>query len=538
MLIFALTLSAVFAYLASSVESHDVPNTTIVLDYGSFIGTVNETSGIVNYRGIRYADPPVGILRWRAPVSPPTVYAGVVNASEYSPTCIPTKLSTTTIPDTMSEDCLFGNVYVPVGTNATSNLPVLVYFHGGGYQAGSARSAPPEWIMGSAKAPFIFVTFQYRLGQFGFLGGSAVSNDGVGNAGLLDQRAALRWVQRYILYFGGDKSRVSIWGQSAGAGSTMFHLIANGGDNEGLFAQAMGDSAALGSMPLYDAPILNDLFNRFATLVGCDVLSPYVDVMPCLRAANSSTLAAAGNLSLQNYQSILFPFQPSIDGIFIQEAPVQAFRNGRFAKVPVFFGSNTNEGANWASGLPDPIANTRRAGSTQYSVYNFLRGQYANLTAPSFMQAVEQYPLAQYNDSFDLQGQQMYGEMRFICTAGLIAGSVQAAGLDAYQYHYDNPHLGSFHHYELQAMFATEATDFPQDASDMSLFESMRQYWTSFALEGKPSADDAPEWTTAKNEYGGPRMLLNPTDIGMEDVAEDLSTRCDFWHDINGQLST
>ncbi len=172
------------------------------------------------------------------------------------------------------------------------------------------------------------------------------------------------------------------------------------------------------------------------------------------------------------------------------------------------------------------------------------------------MQAVEQYPLAQYNDSFDLQGQQMYGEMRFICTAGLIAGSVQAAGLDAYQYHYDNPHLGSFHHYELQAMFATEATDFPQDANDMALFETMRQYWTSFALEGKPSADDAPDWTvrvdlrltlceltrllsqTAKCENGGPRMLLNPSNVGMEDIGDDLTTRCDFWHDINEQLST
>ncbi|KAF8919842.1 Alpha/Beta hydrolase protein [Mucidula mucida] len=483
MLVFALTLSVAFAYLTARVEGL---NTTVVLDYGSFIGQVNETSGLVNYRGIRYADPPVGVLRWRAPVSPPTVDVGVVNASEYSPTCIRTKLSTSTIPDTMSEDCLFGN------------------------------------------APFIFVTFQYRLGQFGFLGGSAVSNDGVGNAGLLDQRAALRWVQRYIPYFGGDKSRVTIWGQSAGAGSTMFHLIANGGDNEGLFSQAMGDSARLAPCQFGDCSFRS----------GCDVLSPYVDVMPCLRAANSSTLAAAGNLSVQNYQSILFPFQPSIDGIFIQEAPVRAFRNGRFAKVPVFFGSNTNEGADWSSGLPDPIANTRRAGASQYSVYNFLRGQYANLTAPSFMQAVEQYPLAQYNDSFDLQGQQMYGEMRFICTAGLIAGSVQAAGLDAYQYHYDNPHLGSFHHYELQAMFATEATDFPQDANDMALFETMRQYWTSFALEGKPSADDAPDWTTAKCENGGPRMLLNPSNVGMEDIGDDLTTRCDFWHDINEQLST
>lgn len=89
----------------------------------------------------------------------------------------------------------------------------------------------------------------------------------------------------------------------------------------------------------------------------------------------------------------------------------------------------------------------------------------------------------------------MYGEMRFICTAGLITGSAAAAGVDAYQYHYDNPRLGSFHHDELQAMFSTEQVDTEEE--DDVMFEKMRQYWTSFATKGKPSTDDGPEWTVS-----------------------------------------
>lgn len=199
-------------------------NATVALDYGTFFGAVNETSGIVSYLGVRFADAPIGDLRWRAPVSPPTTHLGEVDATDYGPTCISTSQSLTVNFTTTSEDCLFGNVYVPIDADLSAPLPVLVYWHGGGYRGGNSHSYTPEWLMHSSTNPFVFVTFEYRLGQFGFLGGSLLAADGVINAGLLDQRAALRWVQRYIGHFGGDSSRVSIWGQSAGAGSTMFQV--------------------------------------------------------------------------------------------------------------------------------------------------------------------------------------------------------------------------------------------------------------------------------------------------------------------------
>ncbi|KAF8895158.1 Alpha/Beta hydrolase protein [Infundibulicybe gibba] len=419
---------------------------------GTFTGQENTTSGIISFRGVRFADAPVGDLRWRAPVSPPSVHLGDVDATKFANICIPTTQKT---PNSKrSEDCLFGNVNIPIGTKETDKLPVMVWFHGGGFQAGSTHDAPPEFLMGSSAEPLIFVSFEYRLGQFGFLGGTHVAGDGALNAGLLDQRAALRWVQRYIPQFGGDPSRVTIWGQSAGAGLIMFQLIGNGGDNEGLFRAAMGDSPPLSFPPLFDSTYDEGIFEQFATLAGCSI-GP--DVMPCLRAASSAALISAGSSTIDARTDTLFVFSPIIDGTFVKEHPVEAFRNGHFARVPVFFGSNTNEGAHWSSTIPDGAANTSMPNATEQTVFNFIKGQYPSFTTESFNEAVSKhYPLEAFNGSFSLQGQQMYGETRYICTAGLIVGAARAQGVEAFQYHYDNPDLGSNHAAELAAFYTPE----------------------------------------------------------------------------------
>ncbi|KAK0194391.1 alpha/beta-hydrolase, partial [Armillaria mellea] len=522
---------------------------------GTFNGAINETSGIVSYLGVRFADAPIGDLRWRAPVSPPTTHLGEVNATSYGPTCISTSQSSTVNFKKTSEDCLFGNVYVPIDTDPSTPLPVLVFWHGGGYQSGNSHEYTPEWLMQSSTNPFIFVTFEYRLGQFGFLGKGCDKNlalpcwlmkanqvalclqaDGVINAGLLDQRAALRWIQRYIGQFGGDSSRVTIWGQSAGAGSTMFQVMANGGDNEGLFHAAMGDSPSMNYMPLYSDNYPEELFSRFASLAGCGGLGS--NTLSCLRAANSSVLTIAGNATIDERTSTLYPFAPIVDGTFIREGPVEAFTNGRFAQVPIFYGTNTNEGANWSAELPDPAANTSTPGATDRTTFNFIRGQYGNFTSESFDKALDLYPIKDYNNSVMLQEQQMYGEMRYICTAKLIAESAADAGLVSYLYHYDNPHLGDDHHYELQALFSAEEPDLTPDSNDEALFENMREYWTSFATSGIPRAKLAPRWQMTSLRDANRRMLLQPGSIHLEDVTEGLDERCEFWHSIYTELRT
>ncbi|KAJ7174636.1 Alpha/Beta hydrolase protein, partial [Mycena filopes] len=401
--ILCLLLSTVAAANAAALS-------TVTLDYGTFTGLTNTTSGIISFQGVRFADPPIGDLRWRAPVSPPSTHLGNVNATALGFACIATTQSNSGA--TTNEDCLFGNIYVPIATEATSKLPVLVYFHGGGFETGRSGDAPPENILGGSAESLIFITFDYRLGQFGFLAGTPVHQAGQLNAGLLDQRAALEWVQTYVELFGGDPSRVTIWGQSAGAGSTMYHLMAEGGENRGLFHRVMGDSPPAIYLPKYNDAFVEDLFVQFAGLAGCGASGNGPATMACLRAASTKTLATAGKNTLANRTSALYPIGPVVDGFFLRERPIEAFRNRRFVHVPVFFGSNTNEGAHWSLTLPNPAANTSEPDATETTVYNFIAGQFPGFTQSSFKTAVKLYPLATYNGSFSLQGQQMYGEMR------------------------------------------------------------------------------------------------------------------------------
>ncbi|CAA7269132.1 unnamed protein product [Cyclocybe aegerita] len=442
--------------------------TTISLDYGTFVGFRNDTNGITYFQGIRYADPPIGELRWRAPVSPPTSPLGTVNATEFAVACIRTVQ--VTVAAGTSEDCLFGNVYVPPNTSTDDRLPVLVWFHGGGYQTGNTRTAPPNFIMNSSAKPFVFASFEYRLGQFGFLGGSQIKEDGDLNAGFLDQLAALRWVQRYIHNFGGDSKQVTIWGQSAGAGSTMFHLLANNGNNEGLFRAAIGDSPPLTFVPAYNETYVEGVFTQFASFTDCANQGP--STLQCLRSTNitSNMLARAGNGTITARPSTLYVFAPILDYTTIPIRPVEGFSSSpspanhnttKFSRVPVLFGSNTNDGANWSSTrIRDPAANTSAPGADEQTLFRFLQGQYASLREETVQEAIavdgNLYPLGNY-DSLTSQAQQMYGEMRFICTAGMIVGAMREAGIvDAYQYHYDNPNLGSDHHDELTASFKRE----------------------------------------------------------------------------------
>ncbi|KAK0470485.1 Alpha/Beta hydrolase protein [Armillaria novae-zelandiae] len=515
-------LALCFAVLRASSS---VINTTVTLDYGTFTGLQDNDAGIIYFRGIAYADPPVNNLRWRVPVFPLSKHLGDVNATHFGNVCIET--ATSTIPNGASEDCLFINVNIPIGTDIADQLPVLIYFHGGGFQSGSSTGFPPNALFQSSAEPFIYASLQYRLGQFGFLGGSRLKANGALNAGLLDQRAALRWLRKYISNFGGDPERVTIWGESAGAGSTMFQVIANGGDREGLFVAAMGDSPSMSFTPAYDSEYVEGIFTAFAEKGGCDQVQ---DPIECLRKADVKDLVAAGNQVLATKPTTIYSFAPILDGSFISKRAVEAFQDGTFALIPLLYGSNTNEGAGWSSNIPAPWANTATLNATEDTVYFFLQGQYHTLTNESFVKALDLYPLADYDNSYDLQGQQMYGEMRYICTAVLINEAAEQFGLDAFQYRYDNPHLGSNHGADLSGLFPSPASS--ANADDLSLFEAMREYWTSFAAGDMPIAQEAPEWSGT----GNPRMLLHPGGLHLENIPDALSARCNFWHDLKEEI--
>lgn len=158
------------------------------------------------------------------------------------------------------------------------------------------------------------------------------------------------------------------------------------------------------------------------TYFKCSGCQDATTALSCLRSASSEALTSAGSQLLDARPSTLFVFAPILDGTVLPQRPVEAFQSGSFVRVPVLFGSNTNEGAHWSAELSDPNANTSMPNASETTVFNFLQGQYASAQKASFEKALELYPLEDYGGSFSLQGQQMYGEARYICTAGMIAG--------------------------------------------------------------------------------------------------------------------
>lgn len=205
------------------------------------------TCSINSFLGIRYAEPPINDLRWRAPVpinsnkSTDTPVTSYTDATSYGLQCVqgtPGYMPATFNYSLASEDCLFMNIITP--SNPVSNsLPVVVNIHGGAYILGNSTSEDGSQLVSYSNGSIIYISIQYRLGAYGFLAGSEVQSDGDLNAGLLDQRLALEWVQENIHAFGGDPKKVTIEGGSAGGGSVIYQLLRGGGETDPPFRSAM-----------------------------------------------------------------------------------------------------------------------------------------------------------------------------------------------------------------------------------------------------------------------------------------------------------
>ncbi|KAL4262457.1 Carboxylic ester hydrolase [Pleurotus pulmonarius] len=325
-----------------------------VIDVGNakYQGTVNAKNNISTYFGIRYAAAPVGDLRFRAPQSPPAL-VGVQRATTKPPRCLqassgrsPTNpnpkssLSGRAVQD--HEDCLFLNVHFPGSTIPTRLLPVIVWIHGGRYIAGGASGFNGGDLIIRAKNGVVVVVIQYRLGIFGFLAGSKVKANGALNAGLLDQEFALKWVQQHISKFGGDPNQVTIWGESAGAGSVLQHVVArNGSTSPPLFRAAISSSSFLPSQHPFDGAVPERIFSQVVSQIGCGGAA---DALSCLRAAGVAKLQAA-NLRINHagfYGTLVTV--PVVDGDFITQRPSMALRQRRVNGEALLAVTNTHEG--------------------------------------------------------------------------------------------------------------------------------------------------------------------------------------------------
>ncbi|TVY13631.1 Para-nitrobenzyl esterase, partial [Lachnellula arida] len=291
---------------------------TVDLNYATYEG-VREDGGVSHWFGIRYAAPPLGELRFRAPRPPPTNHT-LQNADTHGPVCLSSP--STSLDPALDEDCLFLDVYAP--TNSSAPLPVFVWFPGGGFNSLSGPDTSASPLIAAGDFGFVVVTINYRVGPWGFLASREVQQNGDLNAGLLDQRQALYWVQEHIHHFGGDRNHVTIGGASAGAASVDLHLSAYGGRDDGLFHAAAAESQSFGAqLTVAESQYQYDALHRHAHPRIQQPQHPD----PRLRRGVP-----------------VFMWSNVIDGTFTPDYTYALFAAGRFVRVPVIFGDDTNEG--------------------------------------------------------------------------------------------------------------------------------------------------------------------------------------------------
>ncbi|PVH87433.1 triacylglycerol lipase [Cadophora sp. DSE1049] len=331
---------AVCLFNFANGAAHDYYTPSVQILNGTYTGIHSPYYNQDFYLGIPYAQPPVGALRYRVPQSLNTSWSEARNATEYSPFCVGYGSATRGYNDYVSEDCLTLNIVRPVGVG--ESLPVALggFIQGGGGDARYNLSFSVQQAVLAGK-PHIGVSLNYRLGAWGFLYGNEIQKDGSANLGFRDQRLALHWIQENIAAFGGDPAKVTIWGQSAGAGSVGAQLVAYNGRDDGLFRGAIAESGAPLRFSKYpSADDFQPVYNSIVDQTGCASSN---DTLRCLRGLTYAKLNSVLNSTTITAAS----WGPVIDGDFFQDRAGAQLQDGRFVKVPLIIGANDDEGTSF-----------------------------------------------------------------------------------------------------------------------------------------------------------------------------------------------
>ncbi|TEB21206.1 EstA protein [Coprinellus micaceus] len=453
---------SILAFATPSGPQVDIINT----GYARYQG--NRTlPNAVAYLGIPYAEPPVGNLRFRAPLPLNTTRvvlesAGkTIDATEYPEFCIQGTTGGRDAGGAGSEDCLKVNIYAPPDATKGSKLPVLFYIHGGGYIYGNPRNWPfDHWVNQSPNV--VIVSVYYRLSSFGFLSVPEMKDSQTGalNAGFLDQIEALRWVKRNIASFGGDPNKVTINGESAGGASVELHLVAKEGER--LFSQAIAQSVYRTPLPTPEQQV--PLFKYYAAKAGCANES-VAESLSCLRNARRRYAA----------------FHPVIDGNVITDYPTRLISQGKFARVPLIIGATTNE--------------TLSGGS---SVAVALKRFFPSITDDNLSELEEAYPIQSFA-SESLRFQTITGESELKCANSILGSAFSKEGAKTWVYRYNqrnptNPSPAVTHAAENWMMFLGTNTGFngtttftDQSTLETDFSSELIAYWLSFVRTGNPN---------------------------------------------------
>ena len=475
--------------------------------------------GLVVYKGIPYAAPPLGELRWREP-QPAAPWQGVRKAARFAPACMQKGVSMPgETPPEISEDCLYLNIWAPAQHGA-GNLPVMVWIHGGGYSNGSA-AMPLYWGDRLAHKGVILVTVAYRLGPFGFLAHPELTRESAhqssGNYGLMDQIAALQWVQKNIAAFGGDPQRVTIAGQSAGA-MAVSALVASP-RAKGLFQRAIGESGGLFEptqlAPGYLLANAEHDGEKYAASVGAKSLAD-------LRRLAAAQLLG-GDAGVITH--------PVIEPYVLPVAPYDAYTAGQQNDVPLLIGSNAEE----ARALVDVSA--VKAASFEAD----LSKNFGPLPPPI---------LAAYPHDTDAQAQQarldLERDLRFGWDMWAWARLQAHGGHSAVYYYsfrqrppfpagsvYEN--WGASHYAEMWYVFDhLNQAPWRWTAADRRLAERMSSYWTNFVKAGDPNGEGLPVWPAFDEQSARVLYLGTPISVGGVANIEKLKVFDEIYASVRG----
>ncbi|TPX17784.1 uncharacterized protein E0L32_002885 [Thyridium curvatum] len=302
------------------------------------------------FLGVPYAQPPTGDRRFRAPAKLPSAPDSIVDASAYGPAAPGKPLFVNAPKLEYSEDCLTANIFRPSsnGASTSQKLPVTVYVHGGAFNRGSSSMHNSASMLAHSANDFIIVSFNYRLGALGFLPSAVSLKEGAVNLGLHDQLHLLQWVQDNIEAFGGDPSKVTLLGLSAGAHSIGHLLMSYKEGVAPLFHRVIIESGAPTSRAVrpYNSAIHEEQFQDFLREVKAPEGLAEDEIFPFLRKVPYDVITAAQTAVFDKYNpSLRWAFQPVIDGDVIMRPPLETWKLGKWHKVPIITGFTTNEGS-------------------------------------------------------------------------------------------------------------------------------------------------------------------------------------------------
>jgi para-nitrobenzyl esterase len=500
--------------------------TLVRTDRGTLRGIAHD--GVLEFKGIPYAVPPIGNLRWEPPETFPP-WKGTLDATRFGSGC-PQVARYGLTEAGYDEDCLFLNVTEPDrrGDRAERERPVIVWIYGGAFVGGSSSLYPLTHMATAGDA--VVVSFNYLLGVFGFMAHPAFDPPSNGNYALEDQREALRWVKRNIGAFGGDPGNVTIAGESAGAASVCMHILAPT-ETTGLFQKAIIQSAGC-AQHLRTVEEVDQIGLKVAALIGC---SDQATALGCLRGKPvKDLLEAAARVSGGDVMT----YAPSVGNEALPLQGAEAMATGRFVHVPIINGGNRDE-------LRLYVAYDVQAGRpvTPSNYLAHLKAVYGDDAS-----SVErEYPLGGYSSA-----PSAFGTVMSDYTPGnglnncvyLETAQAASAFVKVYEYEFadrDAPpvtadpgfEMGAVHSAELPYQFPgfsnTTKLDGPVLApSSQRLANQMMDYWTSFARTGIPKAADAPPWISFSS--GADVMRLDPGKVGRFDASGEH--HCDFWRKL------